>query len=189
MAKKQKSFAINGQEMPQSTARPLGTPAPKKSRKQTQKVVDTTQTNVIDFPSDGKTANEPEPETAITPAPDSTTQSEQSGTEGRKTMTLTLKGFSKNGKAAMYSGAKRQLRFPIDGFEGGSAPQTLEIPEGIFAVGQARQKLTPEERKAARAAKPKLTLAEKIAKREEALARLKAKAQAEQAAQAGTTSL
>ena len=89
-------------------------------------------------------------------------------------MTLTLKGTSKNGKVAFYSGAAQTVRLQTGLFAGGTAPQAIEVPDGTF-LG-AKVKLTKEERKAARATAPKPTLAEKIAKREAALARLREKA-------------
>ena len=79
-----------------------------------------------------------------------------------RTVNLTLKGQSKNGKQAMYGGAKQVLRFPVGVFVGGTAPQSFDVPDGVFEAPVAKTpkvKLTPEERKAARAAKPKPTLA------------------------------
>ena len=93
-------------------------------------------------------------------------------------MNLTLKGQSKNGKQAMYGGAKQVLRFPVGVFVGGTAPQSFDVPDGVFEAPVAKTpkvKLTPEERKAARAAKPKPTLAEKVAAAEARLAKQKAK--------------
>ena len=92
-------------------------------------------------------------------------------------MTLTLKGITKNGKTALYTGASHVLRFQVASFVNKTPSPTIEI-EGNLAETTAKVKLTPEERKAARAAKPKPTLAEKIAAREAALAKLKAQAQA-----------
>jgi hypothetical protein len=92
-------------------------------------------------------------------------------------MTLTLVGTSKNGKRAFYTGASHRQNYAVEGFVGEVAPKSFEVPDGVFTPGkQPKAKLTKEER----AALPKPTLAEKIAKREAALAALKAKAAAEE---------
>lgn len=152
--------SIRGTQMQPSTARPLGT------KKDPKKKVDTSASNVVSFQRGAQ-------EAAIQPAavPDQTVTEARGPQE--KTMTLTQKGLSKNGKNAFYSGAATTLRFALSAFPNKTAPTTIEVPDGVFA--QVAPKLTKEERKAARAAKPKATLAEKIAQREAALARLKAK--------------
>jgi len=86
-------------------------------------------------------------------------------------MTLTLKGLSKNGKAAYYTGAAVTIRIALQAFVDQTAPQAISVPDGAFAP--AKPVLTPEERKALRAARPKPTLAERAAaaqKRADALA-------------------
>lgn len=94
----------------------------------------------------------------------------------RMTMTLTLKGLSKNGKAAFYGGAAVTLRLSLAAFPNKTPPTTIEVADGVFSAAKApKVKMTIEERKAARAAAPKLTLAEKIARREAALAKDKEK--------------
>jgi len=71
-------------------------------------------------------------------------------------------------------GRKASVAFPKTLF-GANAPDKLSI-EGEFADPRtAKAPETKEERKARLAALPKLTLAEKIAKREEALSKMKAK--------------
>lgn len=92
-------------------------------------------------------------------------------------MTLTFKGLNKKGNVAFYAGARTVLRFSLASFVNKTAPSTIEI-EGDFVPETSKVKLTPEERKAARAAAPKPTLAEKIAAREASLAKLKAQAAA-----------
>ena len=95
-------------------------------------------------------------------------------------MTFTLKGLSKNGKQAIYTGATQNLRFPVGAFEGKVAPQTI-TDLSVFAapvVKPPKVKMTPEERKAARAAKPKPTLAEKVAAAQKRAAALQAKLEA-----------
>lgn len=155
-------------EMPLPVRAPLRFPVPRfvasRAYVGTQKAVDNASSVVIQ--SGSRTSP-------------STTQQ-----KGQKTMQLTKAGTSKNGKAAFYDGAKQRLRIPLGVFAGGQAPDTIDVPEGLFeAKPTPKYKMTAEERKAARAAAPKLTLAEKIAKREEALARLKAKAAQEAQAQ------
>ncbi len=87
-------------------------------------------------------------------------------------MNLTYKGLSKNGRSAIYTGIRGTVRFPLSAFPDKQAPQGIGI-EDVFV--QPAAKLSKEERKAQRANAPKPTLAEKIAKREAALQKLKAK--------------
>ncbi len=90
--------------------------------------------------------------------------------------TLTLKGTSKNGKNALYNGTSHVHRFPIASFVGGTAPHQIHVADGTFLAGKvAKRKLSKEER----AALPKPTLAEKIARREAALAKMKAQLHAD----------
>lgn len=89
-----------------------------------------------------------------------------------KTMNLTLKGLDKRGRYGIYTGAAVNLRVPIAAFPNRTAPPSFSV-EGL-SEKVAKPKLTPEERKAARAAKPKLTLAEKVQKAEERAAKLRA---------------
>ncbi len=101
-------------------------------------------------------------------------------TTGEKTMRVTKRGQSKNGKATFYEGAGAPLRFQNNVFVDNTPPDTIDFAEGIFKAPRApKVKLTPEERKAARAAKPKPTAAEKLAKLEEKAAKLRAEAAAE----------
>ncbi len=91
-------------------------------------------------------------------------------TQGEKRMVLTKKGTSKNGKITYYSGAGNPLRFSNAAFIDKIAPDTFEVPDGIFTPPKVV--LTKEERKAARAARPTLSAAEKAAKK---VARLEAR--------------
>ncbi|MES2360010.1 MAG: hypothetical protein V4529_16845, partial [Gemmatimonadota bacterium] len=119
-----------GKDMPASEVRPLGT----------KKSVDTAPSLEVDSIQ----------LLAITP-------------HKEKQMTITLKTLSKNGKQAYYSGAAQILRFPLGVFPGKVAPASFTVTDDLFApasVKEAKPKLTAEERKAARAAKPKPTLAE-----------------------------
>ena len=87
-------------------------------------------------------------------------------------MTLTYVKTSKNGKRAIYSGAANSLVFPLTAFPGKTAPASIEVVGDVFATKSGpKPKLTKEER----AALPKPTLAERIAKREAQLAKDKAK--------------
>ncbi len=92
-------------------------------------------------------------------------------------MVLSFKQYTKNGKAAIFTGAATQVRIGVKAFADGQAPAEFEVADGVFAPAKA--KLSAEERKAARANKPKPTLAERLKKQEERTARLRAKAQAE----------
>lgn len=90
-------------------------------------------------------------------------------------MQLQFKSLSKNGKQAFYSGAAKPIRFALTAFVDGIAPEVIEVADGTFAAPKPpKVKLTAEERKALRAAKPKPTLAEVIAQREAKLNKLKA---------------
>ena len=98
-------------------------------------------------------------------------------------MTLTFKGYNRKNTAAIYSGLRTSFRLPLAAFENRQAPQTLELQGPLAAPATPKAKLTDEEkaqraaqRKAERANKPKPTLAERIASREAALAKLKEKA-------------
>lgn len=97
-------------------------------------------------------------------------------------MTLTFKNLNKNGKDAIYTGAVRPIRFSLSLFGDGQPPATIEVDANLIPakVKAQRVKLTPEERKAARAAKPKPTLAELAARAQKRADELAAKAASEQ---------
>jgi hypothetical protein len=88
-------------------------------------------------------------------------------------MTLTFVKNSRNGKRAIYSGAALSLAFPLALFVGKTAPATItDLSSFVEKVAKTpKAKLSKEER----AALPKPTLAEKIARREALLAKDKAK--------------
>ena len=65
-------------------------------------------------------------------------------------MILTLKGFNIKNTQALYKGAARVIRIMLGTFPNKTAPETIEIPDGIFTP--AKVKLTKEERKAKREA-------------------------------------
>jgi hypothetical protein len=97
--------------------------------------------------------------------------------------TLTRKGTNRRGTHSIYNGLPAgPVRFSNKKFAG-AAPESflVQVEDGVFA--EAPRKLTKEERKAQRANAPKPTLADKIAKREAALEKLRQKAAAEAAAQ------
>lgn len=98
-------------------------------------------------------------------------------TQEKRKVTLTLKGLDKSGRNAVYTGAAISLRFPIGAFENKTPPPNLDMGgvAGPKEKGKPRSQMTKEEQKAARAAQPKLTLAEKVAKAEERLAAQRAK--------------
>ncbi len=141
-----------------------------------QKVVDTATEPVVELPL----VTEP-PRGA---APNTTEAAVLLGTAAPqpkdKTVQLTLKGLSKNGKVALYTGAANVLRIPVGAFGGNEAPATIDVSGVAEKPAKVEKvKLTPEERKAARAAKPKPTLAEKAAAARKRAEALEAKAAAE----------
>jgi len=96
--------------MPKGEARPLGTPRPKKEKKSAapaaslalaEKSSPQAKKSVDDGPSIGVSSEVP---AAIQPP-----------VQEKTTMQLTLKGFSKNGKTAFYTGAANVLRFARSG--------------------------------------------------------------------------
>ncbi len=94
-------------------------------------------------------------------------------------MHLTLKGLNKKGTTALYAGALGAVRISIAAFVNKTAPAVIDVADGIFAVKTPKTpkvKLTKEER----AALPKPTEAERIAKMEERLAKARAKLAAAQ---------
>lgn len=114
---------------------------------------------------------------AIQPDPIAAQQPEQ------KTMILTLKSLNKKGTRAIYAGAAVTIQVGLTAFPNKTAPQSIEVADGVFAVKvakEAKSKLTPEERKTLRASKPKPTLAELAARAQERANKLAAKAAAAQ---------
>lgn len=93
-------------------------------------------------------------------------------------MILTLKGLDKRGRNAIYTGLATAIRVPIGAFAEKQPLPTFEV-EGAFAEKrQPKAKMTAEERKAARAAAPKLTAAEKLARLDKRREKLLAEATA-----------
>lgn len=131
---------------------------------ETQKVVDSPTHNVVGCLSQATMATETT-ETAAKPQ--------------EKMMTFTFKSLSKNGKNAFYTGGATVLRFALSAFPNKQRPDSFEVADGVFAAPKAsKAEQTPEEKaaaKAARAAKPKPTLAERIEQRRKALEALEAK--------------
>lgn len=85
---------------------------------------------------------------------------------------------------------KGSVRFSKSAFPNSEPPAelTIEVADGtLVAPKPPRAAMTPEERKAARAAQPKLTLAEKVARAEKRTADLKAKMEREAAKTAAPT--
>jgi len=119
----------------------------KKDAPGTQKVVDTAAADEVKL-------DQPQGEATETQASRST-----------NTMNLSFKSLSKNGKNAFYSGAAVAIRIPLSAFPDKQAPASIEVADGAFAPAkEPKVKMTAEERKTARANKPKPTLAE-LAKR------------------------
>jgi hypothetical protein len=136
----------------------------------------------VDIGARGDVSCISQPPSAACVDPETTTAPEPGPQTRMKAMTLQFKSLSKNSKNAFYTGAAVALRIPLSAFPGKTAPTSIEVADGALEPAkQPKAKMTAEERKAARAAKPKPTLAEKIAAREAALAKLKAKAEADAA--------
>lgn len=93
-------------------------------------------------------------------------------------MELKYKGLSKSGKFALYSGLRTVTRLSITDFPDSKPIPSFEVSGDFAGPREPKPKMTAEERKAYRLAhpRPKLTIAEKIAKQEQALAKLRAKA-------------
>ena len=151
MSCKHKRIGV-GKTMPKGNARPLGTPSPRRSR---ARVVKSNPEKAID------TVVQPVVRSAVAIPP-----------TGDMNMVLTYKGLSKNGLAAFYGGPASTIRIQVAAFVNKEAPDTISVQDGVFA--EKKVKLTKEQR----AALPKPTLAEKIARREALLARDKAKLEA-----------
>lgn len=163
-------------KMPKGEARPLGTKkekgrkpsaavvAGKEKSQEPQKVVDTPAAVEVD-------SSKSEPE-AITQPVNSVQE---------QNMTLTFKSISKNGRSAIYGFGRNSVRFALTAFTDKTHPATISVSpsDGSFVEpATPKAQMTAEEKaaaKAARAALPKPTLAERIAKREAALAKDKAK--------------
>ena len=93
-------------------------------------------------------------------------------TKGTNQMaTLSLKGYSKNGKTALYSGLRTVTRLSATNFDG-AAPSTIEVNADNFAAARVAE--SKAERKARLAALPKPTIAERAAKLEAKAAKLRA---------------
>lgn len=158
---------------PKGEARPLGTPRTK-TRQSSDPLVATPPAKVLDMPS--------------APIIDSLSvnQSGEPTTSGDRIMDITLvrSDEKRRSTSVVYTGVglKHSVKFSKTAFANGGAPTSfvLSFPEGILAEpAKPRAAMTAEERKAARDAAPKLTLAEKIAKRQKSLDALKAKADAQ----------
>jgi hypothetical protein len=94
-------------------------------------------------------------------------------------MVLTFRALAKNGKSAIYTGLRTVKRFNLIDFIDGVTPETLDISGPLVAERKPRAKLTAEEKaanKLARKNAPKPTQAERIARAEARLAKMKAAA-------------
>lgn len=112
------------------------------------------------------------PETGISKTTPNTNSASQ-----ERTMTIAFMKLSKSGKYALYKGLRTVTRLSVTDFPNPEKPPaTLEVSGELAGP---REVLTKEQRAERRKNAPKPTLAEQIAKREKALARLKAKAEKE----------
>lgn len=164
---KRKPLVTKSRRPVTNEARPLGA-LDTSSLKVVKKAVDTSV--MLDIPSS------PVDSTAVPPSSGTVLQTqEQTITMSDITLTKDPKARRTTSIVYLANGTMRgSVRISKTAFDG-EAPDTVVLTSDKFAAPRvARAKMTPEERKAARAAKPKPTLAEKIAKREAALAKLKA---------------
>ena len=192
-----KSFS---KTMPKGEARPLGTPRPKivKTTRSRPGAAEPEAAAAADAAQKTIDATDPvaveSPQPTILSATDQPTDS--SATDKETTVTLTLKGLGKNKKFAIYSGTRAAIYFPLSCFADGTAPQTVDINAPLLPPAEKAAPaaaLTPEEkaareaaRKAERANRPKLTLAEQAERAQKRAEALAAKAAAAAlAAQAG----
>lgn len=107
------------------------------------------------------------------------TGTETSGEKKMEQRTLTFTKLSKSGTYAIYAGLRAKVRIPVTVFPE-SKPVDSFTANGEFAGARTRKPaMTKEERAAYRAAQPKLTLAQKIAKQEAKLDKMR-KAQSAQ---------
>jgi hypothetical protein len=194
---------------PRNEATPLGTPREKKSKKsktaseQKAKAANWHDEPVESAATDGE---QQKSETVIDnvqtetvesaqqiqdPAPVAIPQTSVQNNNVEKTqrtrmdITVTKDPKARKTNSIVYStaGLRGTIRVPRSMFANATAPDSFVISSDAFAEPKAAKvKLTPEERKAARANRPQLTLAEKIAKREAALAKLREKMNQEAAA-------
>ena len=191
MTKKNRTIGV-GDSMPKGEARPLGTKAPRASKKtakvlqmgtraeQQQAVAEAAEKNLSRSQENAGQVSE----SLVESSQAAITQQEQTEApqaQGEKVMTLQFKGLNRKGNAAIYTGIRGSVRFPLAAFADRQAPATVELQGPFVEPAQPKAKMSAEERKAARANAPKPTLAEKIAKREAALEKLRQKAAAEQA--------
>lgn len=113
------------------------------------------------------------------PGPETKTMPEQTITLKRNTSPR------KSDRLVIFDGGHlHSVQFLATAFPPGEVPDTLTITGNFAEPTAPKAKMTPEERKAARAAQPKLTLAERVAKAEERAAQMReklAKAQAQPA--------
>src|SRR6185436_583622 len=141
--------------MPKGEARPLGTKTPRvRSVKKTTKPEPLTagsheaEKTVFDPQNSLDSTEAPVVESAELPQTiSSVAENNNHSVSGEKTMIFTIKNRSKNGKAVMYAGAAQLLRFPINAFVNKTAPESFELPDGIFAptaVKVPKAKLTKE---------------------------------------------
>jgi RecG-like helicase len=181
-------------QMPKSEARPLGTSKSQIKRRKTMgattPVSGEPDTNVTDVAlqaaAETADAQQTQENNSLTNAenviafPKTETGNNAQQTTERKgsqnVMNLTLSTKNRKGSSVVFNtpdGVRGSVRVNKSVFANGQIPQSLTIEGAEFA--QPKPKLTPEERKAQRAAQPKLTAAERVQKMEERLAKAKAK--------------
>lgn len=170
---------------PKSDARPLGTKAPRTSAK--RKTTATTDENnssateenacnVIDFPVESSQSVSIDESSAAIPLGSSQQNPTTQELPTMNDITLSRNTKDRKSTALVYSGNGISIRVAKTAFA--EVPDTLVLQSPTAYKG-VKAPETKEERKARLAAAPKLTLAEKIAKREKQLDAMRAKAAAE----------
>jgi hypothetical protein len=201
MSKSSEKRAAALNKRPTSTATPLGTPKSRSARKtkQTTEPDSGAVVNTGAMPAENAVQHEKDvalqSETAVessSSAPSAVSPSTQSEnpngagsaqeTQNAMEVTLTRNDKQRKSTSVVYTSdqIRGSVRFAKSSFTDGNAPETIVVNSDAFAA--PKPKLTPEQRKEARKNAPKLTAAERLAKAEARLAKLREKAAAEQAA-------
>ena len=144
----------------------------------TEKVVDTSVASQVSSSHQSAATHEAP---AASQSTNDTRSTHHMGEAQSITLTKSTKPRKSSSVVYMGEGLRGGLRISKTAFIDGVAPDTFVVSSDVFAPVKTKIVETKEQRKARLAALPRLTLAEKIAKREEALARDKKKLEAQQA--------
>jgi hypothetical protein len=160
-----------------------------------KKIVDSHDGTAVDSavtqdagPMTGTTINTDQKDQHIMTDTQTTDQTQNADQNAAQTgpVTATLDAKDRSTIMVVYTlpGRPGSVRFSKTLFPDSKAPATIEFPAGLFAGPKVpRAQETKEQRKARLAARPKPTAAEKMARLEQKLAKLRAKVQGEGAPQ------